>query len=89
MTAAEFESALQKAGFRDIATRSLDRRPSNGEHVHDYFVRGLVTAGEFIITSNGIADSYKAGDVFEVAAGLPHSEVVGADGTCITTGRKY
>lgn len=33
--------------------------------------------------------SYKAGDEFEVAAGQIHTEAVGPEGTCVTTGRKY
>ena len=33
--------------------------------------------------------SYKAGDEFEVAAGQIHTEAVGPEGTCVTTGRTY
>lgn len=89
MTAAEFEAMLSKAGYREIMTRTMEPRPANGEHAHEFSVKGLVTAGEFIISRSGVATSYKAGQVFEVAAGEMHNEAVGPDGTSITTGRIY
>ena len=89
MTPAEFEAQLKDAGYRDVGTRSMEPRPANNEHVHDYAVRGLVSAGEFIIASGGVPRSYKAGEIFEVAAGTMHSEAVGLEGVSITTGRMY
>ena len=89
MTAADFEATLKLAGYRDIATKTMEHRPSNTGHAHDYSVRGLVTTGEFIISCGGSPRSYKAGDIFEVAAGELHTEAVGPDGTCVTTGRMY
>lgn len=89
MSTTDFEAALAGAGYRDIATRSMEPRPANGNHTHDFAVRGLVSAGEFIITAGGVARSYRAGDVFEVGAGELHNEAVGPDGACITTGRMY
>ncbi|HRD77415.1 MAG TPA: hypothetical protein PK264_16025, partial [Hyphomicrobiaceae bacterium] len=64
-------------------------KPENGEHAHEFAVRGLVTAGEFIISRNGTPRSYTSGQTFEVAAGEMHTEAVGPQGTDITTGRKY
>lgn len=89
MTAAEFEAKLSADGYREIMTRTMEPRPSNPEHAHEFSVRGLVTAGEFIITCGGAARSYTAGEVFEVAAGERHSEAVGPDGVSLTTGRLY
>ncbi len=89
MTAADFEATLMQAGYRDIATRTLEPRPTNVDHAHEYAVRGLVTAGEFIITCGSAPRGYKAGDIFEVAAGELLTEAVGPDGTCVTTGRMY
>ena len=89
MQVAEFEAALRQAGYGEIATRTMEARPANGDHAHEFSVRGLVTAGEFIITCGGVPRRYKAGDVFEVAAGQMHNEAVGPDGTCVTTGRRY
>ena len=89
MNSAEFEAKLKEAGYGEIATTTKDPQPANGEHGHEYAVRGLVTAGEFIISFDGVPRSFKAGQIFEVAAGQLHSEAVGPEGTCVTTGRMY
>lgn len=89
MDATAFEADLKARGYIEIMSRSLEPRPANDEHAHDFSVRGLVTAGEFIITRDGEARSYKAGDVFEVAAGVRHNEAVGPTGTSLMTGRIY
>ena len=89
MDVTAFQEMLEKKGYREIATRTKEPQAANAAHAHDFAVHGLVTAGEFIITCDGVTRSYKAGDEFEVAAGQVHSEAVGPQGTCITTGRKY
>ena len=89
MDSEEFEAELNTSGYTEIATKRMDPRPPNGEHGHEYAVRGLVTAGEFIIASNVVPRSFQAGEIFEVAAGQLHSEAVGPEGTRITTGRMY
>ena len=89
MNTANFEAKLKEDGDSEISTKTMEPRPANGEHGHEFSVRGLVTAGEFIITRNGIPRSFKAGQIFEVPAGELHSEAVGPEGTCITTGRIY
>lgn len=89
MTSAKFEAKLNEDGYSEIGTKTMEPRPANGEHPHEFSVRGLVTSGEFIITLNGVARSFKPGQIFEVAAGELHSEAVGPEGTCITTGRMY
>ena len=89
MNSTEFEAKLKEAGYCEIATKTMDPRPANGEHGHECSVRGFVTAGEFIISFDGVPRSFKAGQIFEVAAGQLHSEAVGPEGTCVTTGRMY
>lgn len=84
-----FELSLTQSGYKEVATKTLEPRPENVGHAHEYAVRGLVTAGEFIITSNGVGRGYKQGEEFNVPAGLVHTEAVGPDGTTITTGRMY
>ena len=53
MDAEQFTVSLSQAGYKDIASKSMEPRPANGDHAHEYAVRGLVTAGEFIIACNG------------------------------------
>ena len=89
MQTTEFEQQLKRAGYREIASKTLEPRPVNGERAPEFSVRGLVTSGDFIITCDGVSQSYNAGKVFDVAAGQMHTEAVGPHGTCITTGRMY
>ena len=89
MDAEQFTVTLSQAGYKDIASKSMEPRPANADHAHEYAVRGLVTAGEFIIACNGAPRCYKAGEIFEVAAGQMHTEAVGPEGTSVTTGRMY
>lgn len=89
MDTSEFEAELKGAGYTEIATRSMEARPPNGQHVHEFSVRGLVNAGEFIIAIDGLSRSFTAGQIFEVSAGQLHSEAVGPKGVRITTGRMY
>jgi quercetin dioxygenase-like cupin family protein len=89
MDTADFEAKLKQDGYHEIATRSMEHRPANGDHVHEFSVRGLVTSGEFIVTCGGDARSYGPGDVFEVAAGEMHNEAIGPEGATIVAGRLY
>jgi quercetin dioxygenase-like cupin family protein len=85
----EFEAKLKADGYDEVLTRTMEPRPANEEHTHEFSVRGLVTAGEFIITRSGVPTSYRAGEVFEVAAGQRHSEAVGPEGANLVIGRMY
>lgn len=89
MNVTQFEQILQQAGYQEITTRTREPAPANTEHAHEFAVRGFVSSGEFIITCGGQPRSYKAGDEFELAADTPHTEAVGPQGACVTTGRKY
>ena len=46
MNSADFEAQLKEAGHCEIATKMMDPRPANGEHGHEFSVRGLVTAAD-------------------------------------------
>ena len=84
-----FEANLRRDGYLEIETKSLAARPAYGDHGHHFSVRGLVTAGAFIVTRDGISTSYGPGQIFEVAADTMHNEAIGPDGATITVGRKY
>lgn len=88
-TETAFAAKLARDGYLEIETKSYEPRPANGDHGHHFSVRGLVVAGEFIITRDGAAKSYRAGDVFEVPEGYIHNEAVGPEGASICVGRKY
>jgi len=84
-----FEAELQSAGYTEIESKSLDPRPANTGHAHDYDIKGLVLDGIFIVTQDKKPVTYRAGDVFAVPAGTSHTEEIGPSGARIVVGRKY
>jgi quercetin dioxygenase-like cupin family protein len=89
MNMSEFAAKLEQDGFAEIETKMLQPRPVNDEHEHPYLIRGMVLEGEFIVTCAGQPRGYLSGEIFEVAAGVKHSEAVGHSGARILVGRKY
>ncbi len=89
MQQAEFEAELKSAGYTEIESKTLDPRPANTGHAHDYDIRGLVLSGIFIVNDGGKPVTYRAGDIFNVSAGRSHTEEIGAEGARIVVGRKY
>ena len=89
MRQAEFEAELKSKGYVEIESRSIDPRPVNNGHTHDYDIRGLVLDGIFIVDQGEKPVAYRAGDVFFVPAGRSHTEEIGAPGAKIVVGRKY
>jgi|HubBroStandDraft_6_1064221.scaffolds.fasta_scaffold571571_2 quercetin dioxygenase-like cupin family protein len=89
MQQSAFEAELQSAGYVEIESKTLEARPANNGHVHDYDIRGLVLDGIFIVTQDDKPVTYRAGDVFDVSAGKSHTEEIGPSGARIVVGRKY
>ena len=89
MTLDQAEVDLKAAGFLQIEQKVLEPRPANTAHCHDYNIRGVVLDGLFVVTQEGQAVSYRAGEIFAVPAGQSHTEAVGPNGARIVVGRKY
>ena len=89
MQPAEFEKQLQSDGFTSIEIKNYSPRPANDAHGHEFSVRGLVLEGAFTVVRDENSVTYRPGQVFDVAAGVPHSEEIGSDGARILVGRKY
>ena len=89
MNKEEFEARLKEDGYTDIEAKSLQLRPPNDQHGHPFAVRGLVLSGAFTVTQSSITKTYRAGEIFSVAAGEDHSEEIGPDGAEVVVGRKY
>ena len=51
--------------------------------------RGLVVDGAFIVWQGDKSVSYGAGQIFDVAAGIKHSEEIGPGGARVVVGRRY
>ena len=89
MQQADFEAELKAKGFVEIESRSIDPRPVNHGHTHDYDISGLVLSGVFIVNQGEAPVTYRAGDIFFVPAGRSHTEEIGGEGAKIVVGRKY
>jgi quercetin dioxygenase-like cupin family protein len=84
-----FEAELSRSGYTQIETKTIEPRPVNAAHAHDYIVKGLVLDGIFIVTEGDTPTTYLPGDIFEVAQGQPHTEAIGPHGAKVLVGRKY
>ena len=89
MNRQEFETRLKDDGYTEIQVKSLQPRPLNDAHGHAFAVRGLVLSGTFTIRQGDVAKTYRAGEVFSVAADLDHAEEIGPEGAEVVVGRKY
>ncbi len=83
-----FESELAASGYDEVDVKGLDHKPANTEHAHDYDIRGLVLDGIFAVWQNERVTHYRAGDIFDVSAGVKHSEEIGPDGARVVIGRR-
>jgi len=88
MNRTEFEARLAADGYGDVAVKQRPPRDSSPEHGHAYAVRALVLEGELTITIAGRAWRFGPGETFDVAAGCPHAETVGAEGVRFVYGTR-
>ena len=88
MNETEFETALKRAGYVDVERKQVPPDHVTEPHAHPFDVRALVLAGEVTLTSQGESRTYRAGSVFEMAAGCEHSERHGSEGTKYLVGRR-
>lgn len=84
----EFVQSLARQGYGEIVV--VEREPGGGldEHSHPFAARALILAGEIRLVVAGAERSYRAGEVFQLAAGEPHTESYGPQGVRYLVGRK-
>ena len=87
MDTSVFETSLKNAGY-EIARSTGPANKVTPPHSHDYDVRALLLSGELTLTTDGVSRTYRAGEVFEMAAGCVHSEQHGPDGSESLVGRR-
>jgi quercetin dioxygenase-like cupin family protein len=88
MERAEFEDGLRRDGFQEIAAAEMRANETRAVHAHDFDVRAMVLGGEITLTCDGTERTYREGDVFSMAAGMPHQERVGGTGVRYLVGRR-
>ena len=84
-----FEEELKRDGFADVETKSAQSNKHAAAHAHPFDVRAKVLAGDITLTVDGASRTYRAGDVFTMAAGCEHSEQCGPEGVTYTVGRRF
>ena len=85
----EFKAALTKDGFGEIEVRTMPANLHNKGHAHSFDVRALMIAGELTLTTEGKPTTYRAGQVFTMAAGCEHVEQFGPQGATYLVGRRH
>ena len=88
-TTAPFTAELEHAGFVEVQTREIAAGTHNAPHSHPFEVRALMLDGELALTVAGHTTTYRAGEVFTMAAGCEHSEQFGTATARYLVGRKY
>ena len=84
----EFKALLAAESFHDVATVEREPNGSLDTHVHPFEAKALVLEGELSIRAGAEERVYRAGDVFHLAAAVPHSERYGERGVRYLVGRK-
>ena len=88
MNTTEFETGLRRDGYQDIETKTVGGNVATKPHAHGFHVRALVLAGDVTLTFEGRSQTFRNGEVFEMAAGCEHAEQYGPDGATYLYGRK-
>jgi len=89
MNASEFETGLKRDGYLDIETKTTPANTASKPHAHEFSVRALVLAGDLTLTWDGKSRTFRAGEIFEMAAGCVHTEQYGPTGATSLVGRKH
>ncbi len=87
MNTADFEAGLARDGFK-AGIRDWPAGTVNEAHSHPWEVRAIITEGAITLIIDGVSRQYKEGEVFTMAAGCLHKEVVGSSGVKFIAGRR-
>lgn len=83
-----FRADLATRGYETFVTREWEPGLVNDTHTHDFTAAALVLDGEIRIETESETCVCRAGDTFELAAGIPHKEIIGPQGVTFLVGRK-
>jgi cupin domain len=91
MTQSTFESFAAEhraAGYDEVLERSWKPNQVVETHTHPFSVQALVVQGEMWLTVGAQTKHLRAGDRFELAHSVPHSERYGSDGATYWVARR-
>lgn len=84
----EFESDWRNKGFASFETQALRPHQASTPHAHPFDVAALVVDGEITLIWGGERRTYRPGDVFTMATGTQHHEIIGPQGVTYLAGRR-
>ncbi len=82
----EYRRRLAALGCANPLVARWEAGYARASHVHSFDAHGLVLQGSFTLTTDDGPRLLAAGDVFELAAGIAHSEVAGPEGALLLVG---
>ena len=83
-----FREQAMAAGYDEALLREWAPNFANELHTHPFDTHALVARGEFWLTVAGRVTHLKAGDTFDVARGVEHSERYGSEGATFWAARR-
>jgi hypothetical protein len=83
----QFATAARERGFAEFLVREWGPDQVTGEHVHPFDTDAVVVRGEFWLTIGGQTRHLQAGDSFQVARDILHSEKYGPQGATFWAAR--
>jgi quercetin dioxygenase-like cupin family protein len=83
-----FKRQIEADGYDQAAMVEWEPGTFNDTHTHDFSAALLVLSGEITVKTDAGETTCRAEDTFSLAAGVPHSETIGADGVRFLVGRK-
>jgi quercetin dioxygenase-like cupin family protein len=88
MDQAAFTIQLAKEGFQPPVLVMREAHGTPDAHAHPFDAKALVIEGELRIRTAAGERHYGVGEIFQLAAHEPHSEVFGAQGVRYLAGRR-
>lgn len=84
----DFMAVLASEGFAETVTVEREAHGSLDVHAHPFEAKALILDGEIRLCIGETEQIFKAGQVFHLLAGTPHSETYGPEGVRYLVGRR-
>lgn len=88
MDISAFEASLLADDYTTVAHIHRAAGYSLDEHAHPFDACAFITEGAIMLTINGCAHTYQAGEIFQLATGTSHVESAAPDGVHYLFGRR-
>ena len=84
-----FETAAKRGGYTEVIAKDWAPSLVLERHTHPYDVDVLLVSGNMALEVEGETRHLVAGDAFQLAANVPHSEVYGPIGATVWVARRH